>query len=102
MSLTRHRSCSTLAKHMKKVMKVFTWIGILLFVIGMTGRTITLIRTASTVHTARAESTPSEQTLSKMGENRKKRDIYIYMWIAFAGTALIIGSRIGLKIKGDS
>jgi anionic cell wall polymer biosynthesis LytR-Cps2A-Psr (LCP) family protein len=85
---------------MKKVVKIFTGIGILLFVIGMAGRTITLTSTASAVQTAHAESTPSEQTLSKMGENRKKRDIY--MWIAFAGSALVIGSRIGLKIKGDS
>ena len=81
-------------------MKVFTGIGILLFVIGMAGRMITLTSTASAVQAARAESTPSEQTLSKMGENRKKRDIYV--WVAFAGTALIIGSRLGLRIKGDS
>jgi hypothetical protein len=99
MSLTRHRVSSTLATNMKKVMKAFIGIGIILIVVGLAGKTLTLSSVASTTAIVSAESDVSPESADKIKENRKKADTY--KWIAFTGGILVIGSRIGLRIQGN-
>jgi hypothetical protein len=85
---------------MKKVMKAFIGIGVILIVVGLAGKTLTISSIASTNATISAESGVSAESTNKIKEIRKKSDTY--KWIAFTGGMLVIGSRIGLRIQGNS
>lgn len=85
---------------MKKVMKACIGIGVILIVVGLAGKTLTISSIASTNATISAEPGVSAESANKIKEIRKKSDTY--KWIAFTGGMLVIGSRIGLRIQGNS
>ena len=62
---------STLAPKMKKVMKAFIGIGIVLIVVGLAGKTLTISSVASTTATISAESGVSPR---KRGSDKRKSE----------------------------
>lgn len=73
---------------MKKAMKTLIVVGIILIIVGLSGR---IFSTASAVTKTNDQSSEVADTIE---EYRKKSDTY--KWIAFTGGVIVIGSRLGL------
>lgn len=79
---------------MKKVLKTLILFGIILIVVGLSGRAI------NTANTASASLRSDELTAAEIDQIKGKQETSDrFKWIAFTGGILIIGSRLSLWIQ---